>query len=158
MKILIALDASPHSERALDFVTRMRWPAGSRVIVLSVLQPVVNAVSLSYDPAPIDVDLLAEQRQALENLVSDAERRLRESGFSTEGRVLAGDPRETLVEEAVTTHADLLVVGSHGRTGIAKLMIGSVSSHLVTHAPCSVLVVKSSTSAGAVQPASRRAS
>jgi nucleotide-binding universal stress UspA family protein len=143
MKILIALDASPHSERALDFVTRMRWPAGSRVIVLSVLQPVAHAVSLPYEPSALEADVLAEQRRQLEELVADAERRLRESGFSTEGRVLTGDPRETLVQEAMATRADLLVVGSHGRTGIAKLMIGSVSSHLVTHAPCSVMVVKS---------------
>jgi len=160
MKILIALDASAHSERALDFVTRMRWPAGSRVIVLSVLQPIAHAVSLPYEPTSIEADVLAEQKKQLEDLVSDAERRLRECGFSTEGRVLAGDPRETLVQEAVATHADLLVVGSHGRTGIAKLMIGSVSSHLVTHAPCSVLVVKSA-EAGIRQSAtgpSRRAS
>ena len=59
MKILIALDASPHSERALDFVTRMRWPAGSRVIVLSVLQPIVHAVSLPYEPTSIEADVLA---------------------------------------------------------------------------------------------------
>ncbi|HET9328037.1 MAG TPA: universal stress protein [Candidatus Eisenbacteria bacterium] len=148
MKILIALDASPHSEQALQFVTRMRWPAGSRVIVLSVLQPVAHAVSMPYDPTPIDVDVLAEQRRQLEELVSDAESRLRECGFSTEGRVLSGDPRETLVQEALATHADLIVAGSHGRTGIAKLMIGSVSSHLVTHAPCSVLVVKTAAAAG----------
>ena len=155
MKILIALDASPHSEQALEFVTRMRWPAGSRVIVLSVLQPVAHAVSMPYDPTPIEVDVLAEQRRQLEELVSDAERRLRECGFSTEGRVLTGDPRETLVQEALATHADLIVAGSHGRTGIAKLMIGSVSSHLVTHAPCSVMVVKSD-SAGARHSAEKR--
>ena len=158
MKILIALDASPHSERALDFVTRMRWPAGSRVIVLSVLQPIVHAVSLPYEPTSIEADVLAEQKKQLEDLVSDAERRLRECGFSTEARVLTGDPRETLVQEAVATHADLLVVGSHGRTGIAKLMIGSVSSHLVTHAPCSVMVIKSSTVGSTPSAAPRRAS
>lgn len=142
MKILIALDASQHSERALEFVTRMRWPAGSRVIVLSVMQPVVNAVAGPYEPATVEVELMAEQRRVLEELVSNAERRLRECGFATESRVLAGDPRETLAQEARDERADLLVMGSHGRTGIAKLMLGSVSSHIVTHAPCSVLVVK----------------
>ena len=142
MKILIALDASPHSERALDFVTRMRWPAGSRVIVLSVMQPVVNAVAGPYEPGVVEVGLMEEQRRVLGAVVEGAENRLRESGFSTEGRVLAGDPRETLAQEARNERADLLVLGSHGRTGIAKLMLGSVSSHLVTHAPCNVLVVK----------------
>ena len=146
MKILIALDTSPHSERALDFVTRMRWPAGSRVIVLSALQPPVNAVATGpYEPGVVDPQLLERQREQLENLVSGAERRLREAGFSTEGRVVVGDPREALMEAAQGERADLVVTGSHGRSGLSKLMLGSVSSHIVTHAPCSVLVVKTET-------------
>jgi nucleotide-binding universal stress UspA family protein len=157
MKILIALDASPHSERALEFVTRMRWPAGSRVIVRSVLQPVVNAVAGLYEPAAGEGVLMAEQSRELERLVSGAERRLRECGFSTEGRVLTGDPREALTQEARDQGADLVVMGSQGRTGIAKLMLGSVSSHVVTHAPCSVLVVKAPL-AGRTSGATGRAS
>jgi len=142
MKILIALDASPHSDRALDFVARMRWPAGSRVIVLSVLQPVARAVTSPYEPAPIASENLEVLRKQLEEVVSRAERTLCEVGISTEGRVLAGDPRQTLIEIAQGERADLIVLGSHGRTGLAKMMLGSVSSHVVTHAPCSVLVVK----------------
>ena len=142
MKILIGLDASTHSERVLDFVARMRWPAGSRVIVLSMLQPVASAVTGAYEPTVIPAENLEGLRAQLEELVADAERALREVGFSTEGRVLAGDPRETLLQVAHSERADLIVVGSHGRSGIAKMMLGSVSSHVVTHAPCSVLVVK----------------
>ena len=141
MKILIALDDSPHSERALEFVTRMRWPAGSRVIVLTTLQPVDTG------PAPIEAHgtVLAvspQQQRRFEGLVARAEGTLREAGFSTEGRVLVGDPRDVLVQVALSERADVLVVGSRGRTGITKLMLGSVSSHVVTHAPCTVLVVK----------------
>ncbi len=47
-----------------------------------------------------------------------------------------------LLDEAARRRVDLIVVGSHGRTGLTKLMMGSVASHIVTHAPCSVLVVK----------------
>ena len=142
MKILIALDASAHSERALEFVTRMRWPAGSRVIVLSVLQPVASGLASPYEPGAAAAELLEEQGRRLETLVAGAEGTLREAGFATEGRVLTGDPRDALVQAAASERADLLVVGSHGRSGISKLMLGSVSSHVVTHAPCSVLVVK----------------
>ena len=143
MKILIALDASPHSERAVDFVARIRWPAGSRVMVLSVMQPVTHPAAGPYDAATLEAEMIAERCQRLEDVVSSAERRLRENGFATEGRVLVGDPRESLTQAARSERADLLVMGSHGRTGIAKLMLGSVSSHIVTHASCSVLVVKS---------------
>ena len=149
MRILIALDASPHSERALEFVRRMRWPAGSRVVVASVMQPVAAAATIGLDIPRVAAEMLDEQRRRLEELVAGAERVLRESGFPTEGRVLIGDPREVLLDAARTEQADLLVVGSHGRTGIARWMLGSVSSHLVTHAPCSVLVVKEHRSTGA---------
>lgn len=154
MKVLIALDQSRHSQRALEFVTRMRWPAGSRVIVLSVLQSVINAVAAPYETSAMGIELMTEQRRILDELVTTAVRRLRESGFSTEGHVLAGDPRETLMHEARDQRADLIVMGSRGRTGFSKLMLGSVSSHIVTHAPCSVLVVKAPgvTPATAQQP------
>lgn len=142
MKILIALDDSQHSDRALEFVTRMRWPAGSRVIVLTALQPVATTLGATDAPGAVLPGLLEEQRQQLEGLVTRAEATLREAGFSTEGRVLVGDPREVLVQVAQSERADVLVVGSRGRTGITKLMLGSVSSHVVTHAPCTVLVVK----------------
>jgi nucleotide-binding universal stress UspA family protein len=142
MKILIAMDSSAHSERALEFVARMRWPAGSRVIVLSILQPVASSVAGPYEATVIAQDNLEALRRQLEEIVARAERTLSEVGFSTEGKVLAGDPRQTLLDVAQSERADLIVVGSHGRSGLAKMMLGSVSSHVVTHAPCSVLVVK----------------
>ena len=141
MKILIALDVSPHSKHALEFVSRMRWPAGSRVIVISALQPTVSA-AVGPDVGDLATQVLEDQRRQLEGLVADAEGELRESGFATEGRIEVGDPREVLVAQAESERADLIVLGSHGRTGLTKLMLGSVSSHVVTHAPCSVLVVK----------------
>ena len=68
---------------------------------------------------------------------------MRGSGFKTNSRVVTGDARFALIDAAKSEHADLLVVGSRGRTGLSKLLLGSVASHAVTHAPCSVLVVKS---------------
>jgi nucleotide-binding universal stress UspA family protein len=53
-----------------------------------------------------------------------------------------GDPRDAIVRVAEREHADLVIVGSHGRTGLPKLLMGSVASYVVTHAPCPVLVVK----------------
>jgi nucleotide-binding universal stress UspA family protein len=142
MKILIALDESPHSKDALHFVSRLRWPAGSRVIVANALQPSVSAAAASPDLGYLPGEMLQEQRREAEELVAEAESELREAGFATEARVEVGDPREVLVSLAASERADIVVVGSHGRKGLAKLMLGSVSSHVVTHAPCSVLVVK----------------
>jgi nucleotide-binding universal stress UspA family protein len=142
VKILVAVDSSSHSQHALEFITRMRWPAGSRMIVMSVVQPVAGIVASAYDPLPAPPELEQEHRASVHETVARAERLLRESGFATESRIADGDPRTALVETAKHERTNLIVVGSRGHSGVTKLMLGSVSSHVVTHAPCSVLVVK----------------
>ncbi|HET7225263.1 MAG TPA: universal stress protein [Candidatus Eisenbacteria bacterium] len=141
MKILIAVDDSPHSERAVEFVTRIRWPAGSRLMVLTVVQPVTTALAGPVETG-MGLEFGQELRERHQALVTRTENVLRTCGFATEGRVVEGDPRDALLQIARDEHVDLIVVGSHGRTGLAKLMLGSVSSTAVTHAPCSVLVIK----------------
>lgn len=143
MKILIAVDDSPHSERAVEFVTRMRWPAGSRVIVVTACQPAVAALTSIYPGAMnLPLESLQEQRRNAQAVIDHAQGLLREAGFSTEGRVVEGDPRECLMQIVKELSVDLLVMGSHGRGALSRALMGSVSSHAVTHIPCSVLVVK----------------
>jgi len=121
----------------------VRPPAGSCVIVLTSVQQVASSLSAAKAHGTV-LAALPQQQRRLEGLVARAEGTLREAGFSTEGLILAGDRREVLVQVAQSERADLLVVGSRSRTGVTKLMLGSVSSPVVTHAPCSVLVVKPS--------------
>lgn len=143
MKILVAVDDSPHSERAVRFVARMRWPAGSRVIVVNVMTPVLTPPAAGGESGvPLLIEVSEEQRQQGRDVTCRAEAELRESGIATESRLPTGDPRDALLRLVAEERADLLVMGSHGRTGFAKLLLGSVSSHAVTHAHCSVLVVK----------------
>jgi len=123
VKILIAVDDSRHSERAIAFVSHMRWPAGSRMIVAHVTSPAVPEKPLAGG-------------------VDRAQDQLREAGLATERRVAEGDAREQLLALVDRERIDLLVMGSRGHSGVARLMMGSVSSHAVSHAPCSVLVVK----------------
>jgi nucleotide-binding universal stress UspA family protein len=143
MKIMIGVDDSAHSKAALEYVKSMKWPAGSRFAVLSAARPQVGAYAL-VDVGAASWVRTAEQEmiKEAEELTSRVERELRQAGLATEAQVVLGDPREAIVDSARSWGADLLVVGSHGRTGLDKLVMGSVASHVVTHAPCSVLVVK----------------
>ena len=143
MKILLAIDESIHSRAAADFVSAMRWPLDAEIIVLTVASPMVVAHSL-VDAGGLSVLRAAEEGnvQDHQELVSGVERDLREHGYPTSARVMSGDAREAIVEIARLEGVDLIVVGSHGRTGLGKLLVGSVASDVVTHAPCSVLVVK----------------
>ncbi len=150
MKILIGVDDSPYSKAALDFVKKTPWPAGSKVLVLSVVRPVVGVYAEVYAPQPDYLGrVMDEQVKFHQELASKAEQSLGGSGLMSEARVLEGDPRMALVDTAREERVDLVVVGSHGRTGISKLVLGSVASHVVTHAPCSVLVVKQAAAAKA---------
>jgi len=137
VKILIALDDSSQSERAIEFAACMRWPAGSRVIVATVVRPAISRGVLAGGLAGgVPVDLHPE------SLVMRARDRLRAVGLSAETRIVEGDAGEQLVLLVETERLDLLIVGSRGRAGLAQRLLGSVSSHAVGNAGCSVLVVK----------------
>ena len=81
-------------------------------------------------------------RQATEVVVGVAET-LRAAGHDVETAVREGDPRSVIVDQAEEWSADLIVMGSHGYTGLKRLLLGSVAQHVVSHAPCSVEVVRS---------------
>jgi len=143
MKILIGVDDSPHSNAAVEYVRKMVWPKNSKIVVLSVVRPMVAVYAEAYVPAaPYAEQIGEDQTRFHQETAASAERALQTTGLKTEAKVLYGDPRTALIDEARNEHADLLVVGSHGRTGMAKLVMGSVASYVVTHAPCSVMVVK----------------
>ena len=140
MKIILGVDGSPCSAAAVEFVKHMSWPAGTRVEVVRAMPPVRVAIPEAYLVVS-DVmwkNLLVEGYKYVEDVSCE----LLGRGLTIDSRVIEADPREALVEAARTSGADLLVVGSHGRSGLSKLLMGSVSSHVVAHAPCSVLVVR----------------
>lgn len=143
MKIVLGFDDSPHAQAALEWVRQQRWPTGTRVVVVSAVRAPVTAYAEVYAPAvPYPTELAEELTRHHEELTMRAEGELRDAGFQTTARVLQGDPREVLVDVVKAEGASMLVVGSHGRTGLAKLVLGSVASHVVAHAPCTVVVVK----------------
>lgn len=143
MKVLIGVDESVEAGRAIEFVKGMPWPAGTRMIVASAVQIPMVAFSEAYIPAVVDVVAWGDDLARIHGEVAGREaRKLADAGLAAESRVLQGDPRTALLEEARREGVDLIVVGSHGRTGIDKLVMGSVASHVVAHAPCSTIVVR----------------
>jgi nucleotide-binding universal stress UspA family protein len=145
VKVLIAVDDSPWSQAAMDYVKKALWPRDTEMVVLSVARPAMVAYSLVDAPgagATFSQELYEEQLKYHEEVAARHERQIHDLGFRTRAAVMAGDPREAILTTAAQENADLIVVGSHGRSGVTKLVMGSVASHVVTHAPCNVLVVK----------------
>ena len=143
MKIVLGFDDSAHAQAALRWILALPQSASRHVTVVSAVPAPITAYAEVYAPAlPYPTELIEQMTRHHEELCRKTEAELRKAGFATSSRVLPGDPREALVQVAREVNADLVVVGSHGRTGISKLMLGSVATHVVSHAPCDVLVVK----------------
>ncbi len=141
MKIILGVDDSPYSKAAIEFIKSAPWPKDIEVIALSAAAPVF--VGPGAAAAPMVIEQLNEgQLKYHQDVAVRAEKTLRDAGIKAQGRVVHADPRTALIEAAEKEKAVLIVIGSHGRSGLAKLLIGSVATHVVTHAHCNVLVVK----------------
>jgi nucleotide-binding universal stress UspA family protein len=90
-------------------------------------------------------DTIAIEQAQLEQakaLVEETAQRLRAAGLNVSTVVEEGDPKTNIIDHAAHWHADLIVLGSHGRKGIDRFLLGSVSEAVVRHAPCSVEIVR----------------
>ena len=141
MNVLIGVDDSPCSDAAIGHVTGAAWPKATKFLVVSAASPIVIGPGEATAADTIS-RLMEEQEKYHKEIAERAAARLRKAGMTADARMVLGDPRTALLDAARSEHADLIVVGSHGRTGIKKLLLGSVASHVVTHAPCSVLIVR----------------
>ncbi len=143
MKVLLAVDESSFSERAVEHVRASHCPPGTEITVLSVAEPPRGATADAWGgPMPYLEEILKAEREFREGLVQRMAQRLAGSPWEVKTAVAQGDARSAIVEHAERLAADLVVVGSHGRSGLARLLMGSVANYVVAHSPCNVLVVK----------------
>jgi len=149
MKILLAIDDSPYSSEAVRAVAARPWPPGTTVRVLSAVEQIPPpAAELWYDAGGDLERARQELTKRAEQLTARVAESLAASGLAAEPAVRQGDPRSVIVDEAKEWGADLIVLGSHGYTGLQRLLLGSVAQSVVSHAPCSVEVVRQKAVAG----------
>ena len=142
MNILLAVDGSEASSLAAKAITERPWPRGSQIRVLSVVEdggppPVAEAM------LGTDAIMWKQQRtQDAEILTRNYAEAIERSKLPVQTAVRDGNPEDGIVDEAKEWPADLIVMGSHGYTGLKRLILGSVALSVVSHAPCSVEVVR----------------
>ncbi len=145
MKILLAIDGSSCSDAAVEEVARRPWPQGSFVTVLSAFElptpPTPEAWAL---PANYFEEMDAALRKQTQGGVVDrALKKLKSNQtLRTDAVVACGSPRSVILDEAENWGADLIVMGSHGYSAWKRFLLGSVSQAVVSHAKCSVEVVR----------------
>lgn len=137
-KIVLAFDGSDCSRQAAAAALNLAARCGAELIAITV----VNIPDFAGSRGEIDEEIELAKR-SLAPAITELKTEASTLGVTLDHRLLYGHPGNTIVETAQKEKADLLVVGSHGRSGIEKALLGSVSSFVVTHAPCPVLIVKS---------------
>lgn len=139
MRLLIGVDGSNAARVACEFVANRTWPAGTRATLLAAIEPVIDWSGLASPPG----DAMDAQRSALELVLDERAEALRRCALAVETVIETGRAAERLMRAADECFADLIVVGSRGRGPATSAVLGSVSAHLVDHAACPVLVVRS---------------
>ncbi|MBU6428210.1 MAG: universal stress protein [Cyanobacteria bacterium REEB65] len=143
MKILIATDGSRFSDEAVAFVRDRVQFKDAEIVVLTVESYPIGLQSEGLLGTFIDANLLAvTQDSSIKDILAKAKAALEADGFAVRTIADRGDPAEEILEYCRIEEPDLLVVGSHGRKGLERFFLGSVSARLVGDAPCPVLVVK----------------
>jgi universal stress protein A len=141
--ILLPTDFSDYANHALSYAGSLARQFGASIICLHVIEPVMPAVGYTGLTEPLPMVDLSEQ------LVESASRELPKiaeseecAGLSVEEIIAHGDAATEIVRVATERGVDLIVIASHGRTGLGRILFGSTAESVVRHAKCPVLVVK----------------
>jgi len=138
-RILIPVDFSVTSAAAADYGCDLAVRLGARVTLLHVFSPgIITTPDAVFAPTPEELRALAHAART--HLLSMAEKLGRER-LAIDCVAVEGSPGDGIGEIAERDHADLIVMGTHGRRGVSHLLLGSVAEHVMRHAPCPVLTI-----------------
>jgi nucleotide-binding universal stress UspA family protein len=144
MRILLATDGSTFSETAAKAVASQFKPETTEVLVMEVVEPLVFSAppEMAAGWTPDMTERRKELVKLAEGSIAKAVDVLRPAGFKTETRVVDDEIRSGILGMADEWKADLIVLGSHGKHGIEKFLLGSVAESVARHAKCSVMIVR----------------
>jgi len=149
MRILLAIDDSKFAEAATHAVLSQVRQDHTQVLVLHAVDwsnfmptpfPVVG-VQPMFSEGRLE-SIIESETQRARDLVKTAAEGLRSAGFDASTSVREGDPKMVILDCATEWRADLIVVGSHGRKGVARFVLGSVSEAVARYAHCSVEIAR----------------
>ncbi|MEO8572504.1 MAG: universal stress protein [Pyrinomonadaceae bacterium] len=147
MKILFATDGAKQSDAAIEMLRNFALSDGDEIKVVSVVDMAVPmAIDIYGGYLPDTGELEKTARENAEKILERSSQRIKDlfegKNLAISSEVLFGSPESRIVETAEATHPDIIVLGSHGYSRWERLLLGSVSDSVAHHAPCSVLIVR----------------
>lgn len=146
-RVIVALDGTPESDRIVDAVAGFAFLREARVEVVCIAPSSIPGPGVMLSggygvPVSWYEESVASARHSLEAVAAAAAARLTAAGFEAAWAIHEGDPAAEIIEAARRTDTDLIVVGTHARTGFTRLLLGSVARNVLVHAHASILVLR----------------
>jgi nucleotide-binding universal stress UspA family protein len=150
-KILVPVDFSSYSDQVVDYAATMAQGFKARVILMHVVEPFHYSVTDTLNVINHDRALKTIAASLLDNSC----KMLRERGLSVDIHLTSGSPHREIVKKSHQDKVNMIIMGTHGRTGLEHILFGSVAEKVLRLATCPVLTVRSKLPGKKVKPARR---
>ena len=141
--IVVGTDGSDTAVEAVRQVTEIAGALGAWVYLVSAYEPVPESrLRVERVEIPDDLQWMVNPREDVESALRESADAMRAAGLEVEALAREGDPADAILDVAEEKDADLIVVGNKGMTGAKRFLLGSVPNKISHHAPCSVLIIR----------------
>ena len=141
--IVVGTDGSQTAEEAVRQAGELAKQMGAKVHLVSAFEPVSESrLRSERQGAPSDVEWAVNPREDVNATLEEARKSIEDSGVDVELHAREGDPADAILDVAEERGADLIVVGNRGMTGAKRFLLGSVPNKVSHHAPCSVMIIR----------------
>ena len=141
--ILVPLDQSQRAEAILPHVEELARCNNARIVLVHVVEPVIMAVSYYGGQSEVDLILMDQMTRAATNYLDGVSEDLRMRGFDVTTRVVDGSTVDEILKTADEEKVDMIAMASHGRSGLSRMLHGSVASGMLQHSKLPLLLIRS---------------
>jgi nucleotide-binding universal stress UspA family protein len=141
--IVIGTDGSETAKEAVRQATELAKTLGSAIHLVSAYEPVPEGrLKQERADVPDDLQWMVNPKEDVNTTLEETGKELEEAGVKVETYAREGDPADAILDVAEEVGADLIVVGNKGMTGARRFLLGSVPNKVSHHAPCSVMIIR----------------
>jgi nucleotide-binding universal stress UspA family protein len=141
--IVVGTDGSATASEAVRQASELAQSVGAKVYLVSAYEPVPEGrLRDEREQVPDDLQWMVNPREDVESTLEQGASSISDSGVDVETLAREGDPADAILDVAEEKNADLIVVGNKGMTGAKRFLLGSVPNKVSHHAPCSVLIIR----------------